>query len=335
MMSICSTIAFNKNSYKNVFCHGMILDYQGTKMSKSLGNIISPYEVIDKYGADILRYYMCQTKAGENINFNWEEIKQKQRNLLVLWNVHNFLINTCKENKVNPENIKNTKLQTEEKYILSKLNSTIKDVTELFDNYKLDETIGKIEELFLVLSRTYMQLIRDKASLGNKQDKETVIKTIYEVFISNLKMFAIISPFVSEKIYQNLKESFKLKEESIHMFKFPKCDTKLINHDIETNMEVYSNVLQSILYAREKAQLSLRWPVKDVVITTTDKETTKSLKNISELLKKQARRNGFATALYRTLWNKSENTPLVAEVSIDPLNEESIIFHDKLGFQKV
>ena len=291
--------------------------------------------MIDKYGADILRYYMCQTKAGENINFNWEEIKQKQRNLLVLWNVHNFLINTCKENKVNPENIKNTKLQTEEKYILSKLNSTIKDVTELFDNYKLDETIGKIEELFLVLSRTYMQLIRDKASLGNKQDKETVIKTIYEVFISNLKMFAIISPFVSEKIYQNLKESFKLKEESIHMFKFPKCDTKLINHDIETNMEVYSNVLQSILYAREKAQLSLRWPVKDVVITTTDKETTKSLKNISELLKKQARRNGFATALYRTLWNKSENTPLVAEVSIDPLNEESIIFHDKLGFQKV
>jgi isoleucyl-tRNA synthetase len=288
MLSICSTIAFNKNCYKNVFCHGMILDYQGVKMSKSIGNIISPYEVVDKHGADILRYYMCQTKAGENINFNWEDIKQKQRNLLVLWNIHNFLIDICSENNINPIKIKSIKIKTEEKYILSKLNSTIKEVTRLYDSYKLDETIGKIEDLFLSLSRTYMQLTRDKASLGNKEDKETVIKTIYAVIIEVLKMFGIIAPFVSEKIYLNFKEEFKLKEESIHSFKFPRCDEKMINPRLEKDMDVYSNVLQSILYAREKAQLGLRWPVKEVIIITKDNEIKKALENISDLLKSQA-----------------------------------------------
>jgi isoleucyl-tRNA synthetase len=288
MLSICSTIALKKNPYKNVFAHGMILDYQGLKMSKSMGNIISPYEVIDKYGADILRYYMCQVKAGENINFNWEDIKQKQRNLLVLWNVQKFLTNTAKELKINPEKIKKIKEGTEEKYILSKLNSTIKDVTKLFEEYKLDETIGKIEELFLDLSRTYMQLTRDKISLGTKEEKEAVIKTIYDVIITVLKMFSPISPFVTEQIYQNFKESFKLNEESIHMFMWPKYDETVINKQLENDMNVYSNTLQSILYAREKAQLGLRWPVKEVIITTSDEKLIESLENTEDLLKTQA-----------------------------------------------
>jgi len=288
MLSICSTIAFDKNCYENVFCHGMILDYQGTKMSKSLGNIISPYEVIDKYGSDILRYYMCQTKAGENINFNWEDVKQKQRNLTVLWNIQNFLINLCKENNINPDKITPTQFEKQEKYIISKLNSTIKNVTYLFDNYKLDETIGEIEKLFLALSRTYMQLTRDKASIGSKEDKEVVIYTIYNVLLETLKMFCIVSPFITEKIYQNLKENFSLKHESIHMFKFPKYNEKLIDSNLEKDVDVYSNILQAVLYAREKANLGLRWPVKDVIITTKDEKIAEAAKNTEELIKNQA-----------------------------------------------
>ncbi|TKJ16914.1 isoleucine--tRNA ligase [Candidatus Woesearchaeota archaeon B3_Woes] len=286
MLSICSTIAFKNNCYKNVYVHGMILDYQGTKMSKSLGNIISPYEVIDKYGSDILRYYMCQSKAGENMNFGWEEVKQKQRNLLVLWNIQNFLINMCKENNVNPTKLK-IKPKQEEKYILSKLNSTIRDVTRLFDEYKLDETIGRIEDLFLTLSRTYMQLTREKSSVGNKQEKEEVIYAIYNVLLNILKMFAVISPFITEKIYQNLKEAFKLKEESIHLTEWPKTDEKLIDSKLEQNMDMFSNLTQGILYAREKASLGLRWPVKEVVIVTKDDKVVESVKNVEELIKKQ------------------------------------------------
>ena len=288
MLQICSTIVFGKQSYVGAYNTGMIFDFQGVKMSKSLGNIISPYEVIDKYGADILRYYISQINAGENINFNWEEVKQKQRSLLVLWNVHNFLINASKDNKFNPTKVKNQKLETEEKYILSKLNSTIKKVTEMFDQFELDSTIGEIEELFLDLSRTYMQLTRDKVSLGSKEQKEAVLGTIYKVLLDLITMFSPIAPFITEQIYQNLKETFKLKEESVHMLSWPKYDEKLINPDLEMDMAVYSNVLQSILYAREKAQLGLRWPVKEVIITTSDKDIIKSLENTGDLLKTQA-----------------------------------------------
>ena len=288
MLTICSTIAFKNNSYKNVYVHGMILDYQGMKMSKSLGNIISPYEVIDKYGSDVLRYYMCQAKAGESLNFNWEEVKQKQRSLLVLWNIHNFLIDMCNENNINPEKLNIKITQKEEKYILSKLNSTIRTVTRLFDEYRLDETIGKIENLFLTLSRTYMQLVREKSSIGNKQQKQDVIYTIYNVLINTLKMFSVITPFITERIYLNLKDKFNLKQESIHLFKWPKADEKLINSELERDMDLFNNLTQAILYTREKANLGLRWPVKEVVIVTKDDEIVKRVKNIEELVKKQA-----------------------------------------------
>jgi isoleucyl-tRNA synthetase len=292
MLTICSMIAFGKNCYENVFCHGMILDYQGMKMSKSLGNIISPYEVIDKYGADILRYYMCQTSAGENINFNWEDIKQKQRNLIVLWNVHKFLIDICNENKINPNEIKEKDVKkefsTEEKYILSKMNSTIKKVTEMLDSYKLDETIGSIEELFLALSRTYMQMVRDKSSIGSKEEKSVVVYTIYNVLLESLKMFSVIAPFVTEKIYLDFKEAFGIKEASIHSFKWPEFEDKMINAQLEEDMAVFSDLVQAVSFAREKSVLGLRWPVKEIIVVTKDAKTAKSVKNVSELIKIQS-----------------------------------------------
>jgi len=291
MLTICSTIALNKNCFENVYSHGMLLDIEGVKMSKSLGNIISPYEVVDKYGADILRYYMCQTKGGQNINFNWEDIKQKQRNFIVLWNTHKFLINLSKETGIDPTTLNPTvmskSIDKEEQYMISKVHSTIREVTTLYDEYKLDNTIGEIEELFLSLSRTYIQLVRDKSSIGNKQEKEAVVYTIYTTLLESLKMFSTISPFITEKIYQNLKEAFKLKEESIHMFTWPVSDKKLINKDLENSMDVFSTVVQAILFSREKANLGLRWPCKEVIVVTKDEKIIKGVESVSELLKTQ------------------------------------------------
>ncbi|MFA5084526.1 MAG: isoleucine--tRNA ligase, partial [Candidatus Paceibacterota bacterium] len=205
MLSICSEVAMRKPCYKSVYMHGMILDYQGLKMSKSLGNVISPYEVIDKCGADILRYYMCEVAAGENINFSWENVKQKQRNINVLWNVKNYLIELASLLGKNPEKLK-PKFGKEEEFILSRCNSTIKETTELFENYKLDETITKIESFFLELSRVYIQLVRDKVSLGSREEKETVLYAIYNSFINVLKMFAPVCPFITDSMYGELKE---------------------------------------------------------------------------------------------------------------------------------
>ncbi len=291
MLQICSFIAMDKPSYKNVYCHGMILDWQGTKMSKSLGNIISPYEVIDKMGVDVLRYYMCGTTAGENINFSWDYAKQKQRNLGVLWNIANYLFSLANETGVNPAKLDGrqikSKLAVEEKYILSKLNSAIKNTTEFFESYSIDRTISVVETLFLELSRGYVQMIRDKSALGSKEEKEVVIYTIYKVLLECLKIFSPIAPFVTEKIYQNLKKEFGLDVESIHLFDWPKADEKMIDAKLEEQMAAGQEVITAIMFAREKAQLGVRWPVGHIELVTKDKAVVEALEALGEIIKTQ------------------------------------------------
>ena len=301
MLSICSQLALGKNCYKNVYMHGMIRDVEGVKMSKSLGNIITPDEMVEKHGADVLRYYLCQTNAGQDIRFSWDEATLKGRQLHILWNVHKFLINLCKENGINPLEIKanltENILGPEEKYILSKLNSTIKTVTELFEQYRFDETIAPLEELFLELSRGYIQMVRDKSSFGEPEDKEVVIYTIFKVLMEEIKMFSIICPFISEAIYQNFREEFKLKKESITHYSFPKAEEKRIDLKLEKEMGLAEQIVQAALNAREKAGLGLRWPVKELVIVTKNEEVHSAVENLRELVQKQTNTKSLSLML--------------------------------------
>ncbi|MBW2968632.1 isoleucine--tRNA ligase [Candidatus Woesearchaeota archaeon] len=291
MLNICSMIAFNKRCFDNAYVHGMILDWHGTKMSKSLGNVISPYEVVDKYGIDVLRYYMNNNNAGENFNFSWEDCKNKQRSLIVFWNVHNFLLDISKEIGKNPFEINEdsvlSELGVEERFILSRLNSVIKKVTELFDAYRIDETITVIENLFLDLSRIYIQSVREKAATGSATDKEVVLYTINKVFFESLKIFTTISPFICEQMYLNLKNSFGLKELSINLFEWPSYNDTFIDKELEKNMQIAGSVIQSILSAREKSKLSVRWPVLEVDIVSENPGVEKALNELKKMILSQ------------------------------------------------
>ncbi len=288
LLMVSSYLAFDKPCFKNVFMHGMLTDVEGVKMSKSLGNVISPYEIIDKYGSDTLRYYMCQTKAGEDINFSWDEAQLKFRNLTILHNLSNFLIDSAKTYKITPKIIKAPKLKDlEEKYILSKLNSTIQEATKFYESYDIDKTILPIEELFLELSRTYIQQTRDKLTLGTKDEKQTVLDTIYTTLLTTIKLFAPICPFITEALYQDLKENFKLSKESIHLEDWPKEDKKLINKKLETEMQILQDILQAILAAREQANINVRWPLSSATILTQKKEVQQALKSLEPLIKQQ------------------------------------------------
>ncbi|MDO8510727.1 MAG: isoleucine--tRNA ligase [Nanoarchaeota archaeon] len=270
LLMVASFLAFNKPSFKNVYMNGFVTDVNGVKMSKSLGNIISPYELIDKHGADTLRYYMCQTNAGEDINFTWDECKAKIRNLLVLWNTHKFLLNLSAETKINPFSLKASAVENnfalEEKYIFSRLHSVMQEVTKLLDQYRLDEVIIPLEELFLELSRTYIQMVREKSSSGTKEEKEACVYTIGQVLLESIKMFSIVAPFICEAMYLNLKDEFGLKEESIMHYSWPKANTKKINKKLEEQVLLAQGIIQAGLHAREKAKLGVRWPVKEVQV---------------------------------------------------------------------
>ncbi len=274
MLQMCSGVSFGKSSYKNVYCHGMILDYQGMKMSKSLGNIISPYEVVDKYGADVLRYYMCETPAGENINFNWETVKIKQRNLNVLYNLANFLKDLKKQGK------ENKKIDLEEKFILSRKNSAIKKVTELMEDYRIDEIIREIENLFLDLSRVYIQLVRDKVN----SEPGKVLFAVNDTYKDILKMFSIICPFIAEEKWRELKMFGLVKEESVHLCSWPKYDKKKIDKKLEDKFEALALIIKEAMVQREKIGYGVRWPLSKAEIKIKDLNL---LKNMDEILKIQ------------------------------------------------
>lgn len=286
---IClSMVARGINAYNAVYMHGFVNDALGRKMSKSLKNIISPYEVIDNYGADTMRYYMIgAAKPGLDMNYNFEDMKTKFRNLSVLWNLHKFLIEYSEGFEKNTKLIKKN-LGIEERYILSRLHSTIKDVTECYENYRLNEIPDKIESLFLDLSRTYIQLIREKSVSGTEVEKQTIFSVIYNVLADIIKMFSTICPFISEHIYLNLRKKFKLKEVSINFLSWPDVDEKFIDKELELNVEHLKDILQAVYSSREKAKLGIRWPVKEIIIVSKDENIQKVVKEFEELIKIQA-----------------------------------------------
>jgi len=283
LLMISSIIAFDRVPFKAAYSHGMLTDIEGIKMSKSLGNVISPYEVVDKYGADTMRLYLLQTNAGEDINFSWDEIKIKNRNLNVLWNTVSYFIeyySSVKDKvKINLESINDLDLGIEERYMLSRLNRTIKKVSESYEFYHLDEVPGLLENLFLELSREYIKATREKIN----QSPEVVLNIIFKTLFEILKMLSTVSPFLTEKIYQNLKEELFLTQESIHHFSWPKVEEGLIDKKLEENFLIARQVIQAGLSAREKAKIGVRWPLKGIKIVSSSekvKEATKSLEKI-------------------------------------------------------
>ncbi|MBI2654272.1 isoleucine--tRNA ligase [Candidatus Woesearchaeota archaeon] len=290
LLFVASMIAMNNESFRAVYMHGFINDAQGRKMSKSLGNYILPQEVIMEYGADTLRYYMIGgTSPGVDINYNFDDMKVKHRNLMVLWNLHKYVIEMATNLNVNPDELSLEKYENdiEERYILSKVNSTIRKVTEMFEGYRLNEISWAVEELFLELSRTYIQLTRDKASMGSEEEKRVVLYTIYNVLLGTLKLFAPIAPFVTERIYQNLRHEFKIKEESIHLFSWPKYDEEAIEKELEDSMLVISDIVQSALAIREKIQMGVRWPLKELVVAVKDNNIMGAVEKLKDVIKKQ------------------------------------------------
>lgn len=286
LLHIASFLAFGKPSFKAVYMHGFVQDALGRKMSKSLGNQIEPEEVVSQWGADALRYYQIGAASpGVDQNYNHDDIKLKYKNMLVLWNVHNFLIDLVKTTGITPG--KRAAMDVPERYIFSKLNTTIKEVTQRFDSYHLNEIPWLIEDLYLELSRTYIQLVRDKASTGTDEEKEQVITTIFYVLMDALKLFAPVAPFIAEQMYQNMRETFGLSQESIHLFDWPKADAGHIDPALEQHFKIAGSIIQSALFAREKIKLGVRWPVKGVVVVSMNADVKKAVQALGNVIKTQ------------------------------------------------
>ena len=286
LLFVASMLGMDDISFKNCYMHGYINDAYGQKFSKSLGNYVAPDKVFEKFGADSFRFYVVgASNPGVDMSYNEEDLTVRRRNLSILWNLHNFVIDMAVNLDKNPEELNPKEFGPEEKYMLSKLNSTIKKVTEKFDKYHLNEVSWDLEELFMELSRTYIQLVREKINTGTNDEKDAVLFTVYSTVKELLKMMCPITPMIVEQMYFNFKEEFGLKEESIHLFDWPKHDSKLINKELESVFDNAKDVIQAMLGAREKAQSGTRWPIQTVFVETKDEDTINSVNQLDELIK--------------------------------------------------
>lgn len=274
---ILSAILFNKPAYKRCAVGGLLCDEKGDKMSKTKGNILKPDELFDKIGVDAIRMLMCSYPFGENIRFGYGPIKETiQPFITILWNSFYYALNFLEEH--NFKKISAGTLSIEDKWIISKINTLIKTVQTSLDTGKYNNAVSAIQYFVNEdLSRGYIKLVRDRAS----EKDDALAYTFKYVFERLLKVLAPFAVYTSEYLYQN----FEPKKESIHLDSWPEIEK--IDAELEQNMEVIKELISSINFAREKAQLGLKWPVKSVEIATQSRRTEKSVQSLKEVLTAQ------------------------------------------------
>jgi isoleucyl-tRNA synthetase len=209
---------------------------------------------------------------GLDMNYNFEDLEAKFRNLLVFWNMHKYALEMTQSGDIVPEEeLSSESLGTEERYLLSRLNTAVRKSTESFDRYRLNEVHIPVEEFLLDMSRTYIQLVRDKASAGTDEEKTVVASALLHALRESAILLAPITPFFAEALYQNIKSAHPqlCKEESVHLCAWPVANEEMINEQLETDFLIAKDTIAAILAAREKAQLGVRWPVKEVRIECT------------------------------------------------------------------
>ncbi|PIO08442.1 isoleucine--tRNA ligase [Candidatus Pacearchaeota archaeon CG10_big_fil_rev_8_21_14_0_10_34_12] len=263
---ILSTIVFDKKPFESIYVHGMVLDISKKKMSKSLGNIVSPKDVIEKHGRDALRFYMSLINPGENISYKEDFFREINRFFNILSNISNLI-----KNEYNLNFSENSKpINIEDKWIISRLNNLIKETMMNYEKYMFYKNTELISKFVLEdFSRTYIQLVRERI---NSKDK-TVGEILNHVLSSVLLVSAPIIPYLTDFIYREMKN----KNESIHFCSLPKTDKKKINKKLEEGFDVVFKIIEKGMMERDRAKVGLKWPLKKMFITGLNSPLTKEM----------------------------------------------------------
>ncbi len=267
-------LATGKAPYKVVYMHGFVNDELGRKFSKSLGNFVSPEEVIPKYGAESLRlFFVSAARAGEDMSYSDRHVREAFNNLRIFYNIYSFAHSYMKMDGFSPGQGLSSGKKIEDRWILSRLNSTIKKMSDSFDQYRLEETSEALQKFFVNdLSRTYVKLARERTWPGaEKEDKLSAYETLYEVLSKLLSISAPIVPMLSEEIYQGFRKDFeKGLPESVHFVPWPKADEGKIDQDLENSVFYSQKIIEGILAARNSAGIKLRYPIGKAVVVSKE-----------------------------------------------------------------
>lgn len=276
---VISTFVMGKSPYKNVLVNDLLLDKYGQKMHKSKGNSVEPFSTIEKYGADPTRWYMLSVSpVWTPLKFDEEGIKEVQAKFFnTLKNTYTFFQMYANTDKVDPTKfkVKYSNLEEIDKWLISKYNNLVKNVTDAMEEYDLNKVVKYIN--FFVnedLSNWYIRRNR-RRFWGSKLDnsKKAVYQTTYEVLVGICELIAPIAPFTSEEIYINLTNN-----ESVHLADYPEYNKKLVNEEIEEKMDLVRDLISLGRNAREEAKIKVRQPIAKVILDSKVEPIIKDLK---------------------------------------------------------
>jgi len=314
-LMFCSAAVFGKAPYKEVSMIGWVVDKKGNKMSKSVGNMITGEEAIKELGADILRYYFCWDIAPYELQkFNFDIAKKEIGRILnVLWNLPNL----AEPGKLKTEEI-------EDKWILSKLNSITKEYQEGLENFELHSALRKISDFILNdLSRDYVKMSRDR-------DNGFLISHCLEII---LRLLAPVIPFITEKIWQRLRDKKIVKEESVHLSKWPKVNENRIDKPLEEKFCILLQIIERGLAERDKLKIGLKWPLAKATVYCPEK----LVKEFERIIQNQLNVKSINWKINKEMKIKFDTnlTPeLEAEGYAREMSRQIQAFRKKLGLNK-
>lgn len=267
-----STMLFGKSSYKTCMSLGIILDGDGRKMSKSLGNIVDPWTLFEKQGADALRWALCTAAApGNTRRFSEDQVDEAVRKyLLTLWNTYSFFVTYAKIDGFGPARdfVEKSERSLMDRWILSELNLTIKTVTEKLDDYDVVAAGRAIQDFTDELSNWYVRRSRRRFWKGeDDSDKKAAHSTLYECLVTVTKLTAPFTPFVAEKLYQNLVRNVDADAPvSVHSATWPEYEAALVDEELSRSMSAARRVVALGRTARNTTAIKTRQPLREVVV---------------------------------------------------------------------
>ena len=267
-----STLLFNKAPYENVIVLGHVQDENGQKMSKSKGNAVDPFEALETYGADAIRWYFYINSAPWLPNrFHGKAVQEGQRKFMgTLWNTYAFYVLYAEIDQFDPTKytLDYDKLSVMDKWILSKLNTVVGEVDNNLENYRIPEAARALQDFVDDLSNWYVRRSRERFwAKGMEQDKINAYMTLYTSLVTISKAAAPMIPFMTEEIYQNLVRSVdKDAIESIHLCDFPVVNTSYIDKELETEMEKVLSIVVMGRACRNASNIKNRQPIGQMYV---------------------------------------------------------------------
>jgi isoleucyl-tRNA synthetase len=289
-----STLVFDSISYKNVVSNGLVLDKNGQKMSKRLGNAVDPFETIDQYGADATRWYMISNaNPWDNLKFDLDGIGEAKRKFFgTLHNTYSFfsLYANIDDFKNEEAPIPFNERSELDRWILSELNSLIGKVDAFYEDYEPTKATRAISEFVQEkLSNWYVRLCRRRFWKGEYQkDKIAAYQTLWECLLTITQLAAPVAPFYSDRLYQDLTENTATEKfTSVHLSTFPTVRPSAIDSALENRINKARNITSLALSLRKKEQIKVRQPLQTLMIAVNSPEERSEIKKIQEQLRSE------------------------------------------------